>query len=71
MRWGLAFSSSAPAWCILCDSPYHSGPSLAMRGARSPSSHFGWAGFREAPISALKLGGLALIGAGIWMIRKG
>ncbi len=33
--------------------------------------HFGWAGFREAPISALKLGGLALIGAGIWMIRKG
>ncbi|MDF5938405.1 FAD-dependent oxidoreductase [Pseudomonas aeruginosa] len=32
VRWGLAFSSSAPAWCILCDSPYHSGPSLAMRG---------------------------------------
>ncbi|MNE66549.1 hypothetical protein D3C80_1621050 [compost metagenome] len=33
--------------------------------------HFGWAGFREAPVSAMKVGGLALIAAGIWMIRKG
>ncbi|MCY1264434.1 hypothetical protein D3C76_1163910 [compost metagenome] len=33
--------------------------------------HFGWAGFREAPASALKIGGLALIAVGIWMIRKG
>src|SRR5690606_36391089 len=28
--------------------------------------HFGWAGFREAPISAGKIGGLLLIIAGIW-----
>ncbi|MNZ35351.1 Inner membrane protein YdcZ [compost metagenome] len=33
--------------------------------------HFGWAGFREAPVSALKIGGLALIAVGVWMIRKG
>ena len=32
--------------------------------------HFGWAGFREAPITAGKLGGLLLIIAGIWLIRR-
>ena len=33
--------------------------------------HFGWAGFREAPVSLGKLAGLALIIAGIWLIRRG
>lgn len=33
--------------------------------------HFGWAGFREAPISLGKLAGLLLIIAGIWLIRRG
>jgi transporter family-2 protein len=33
--------------------------------------HFGWAGFREAPISPGKLAGLLLIVAGIWLIRRG
>lgn len=33
--------------------------------------HFGWAGFREAPISLGKIGGLLLIVAGIWLIRRG
>ncbi|MFI8480629.1 DMT family transporter [Pseudomonas sp. NPDC078700] len=33
--------------------------------------HFGWAGFKEAPISAGKIGGLLLIVAGIWLIRRG
>jgi len=33
--------------------------------------HFGWAGFREAPVSLGKLAGLALIVAGIWLIRRG
>jgi len=33
--------------------------------------HFGWAGFREAPISLGKIAGLALIGGGIWLIRRG
>ncbi|MCY1523088.1 putative inner membrane exporter, YdcZ [compost metagenome] len=33
--------------------------------------HFGWAGFREAPISVGKLAGLLLIVAGIWLIRRG
>lgn len=33
--------------------------------------HFGWAGFKEAPISAWKIGGLLLIVAGIWLIRRG
>ncbi|WP_339486740.1 DMT family transporter [Pseudomonas sp. EL_65y_Pfl2_R95] len=33
--------------------------------------HFGWAGFKEAPISAGKVGGLLLIVAGIWLIRRG
>ena len=32
--------------------------------------HFGWAGFREAPISLGKIGGLLLIIAGIWLIRR-
>lgn len=33
--------------------------------------HFGWVGYREAPVSAGKLAGLALIVAGIWLIRRG
>jgi len=33
--------------------------------------HFGWAGFRQASISVGKLAGLALIVAGIWLIRRG
>ncbi|SDI13419.1 transporter family-2 protein [Pseudomonas delhiensis] len=33
--------------------------------------HFGWAGFKENPVSAMKLAGLAAIGVGIWLIRKG
>ncbi|AYC34477.1 DMT family transporter [Pseudomonas cavernae] len=33
--------------------------------------HFGWAGFREAPISAGKLLGVLAIGVGIWLIRRG
>ncbi|MDH4611754.1 DMT family transporter [Pseudomonas sp. BN102] len=33
--------------------------------------HFGWAGYREAPISAGKLAGLALIIGGVWLIRRG
>ena len=33
--------------------------------------HFGWAGFRQSSISLGKLGGLVLIFAGVWMIRRG
>lgn len=33
--------------------------------------HQGWAGFREAPISLGKIAGLALVLAGVWMIRRG
>lgn len=33
--------------------------------------HFGWAGFRQAPISLGKVAGLLLIVAGIWLIRRG
>ncbi|WP_043307087.1 DMT family transporter [Pseudomonas sp. ML96] len=33
--------------------------------------HNGWAGFREAPITAGKIAGLLLIVGGIWMIRRG
>ncbi|MGE8294244.1 MAG: DMT family transporter [Pseudomonas sp.] len=33
--------------------------------------HFGWAGFRESPITLGKVAGLLLIVAGIWMIRRG
>jgi transporter family-2 protein len=33
--------------------------------------HFGWAGFREAPISLGKVAGLLLVFAGVWMIRRG
>lgn len=33
--------------------------------------HFGWAGYREVPISVGKLAGLGLIIAGVWMIRRG
>lgn len=32
--------------------------------------HFGWAGFREAPISLGKVGGLLLVGAGVWLISR-
>ncbi|QEY65130.1 DMT family transporter [Metapseudomonas lalkuanensis] len=33
--------------------------------------HFGWAGYREAPVSIGKLAGLALIIGGVWLIRRG
>ncbi|MBX9912550.1 MAG: DMT family transporter [Pseudomonadaceae bacterium] len=33
--------------------------------------HFGWAGFREAPISLGKVGGLLLVGVGVWLISRG
>ena len=33
--------------------------------------HFGWAGFRESPVTLGKIGGILLIVAGIWMIRRG
>lgn len=33
--------------------------------------HQGWVGFREAPISVGKIAGLALVVAGVWMIRRG
>ena len=33
--------------------------------------HFGWAGFRETPISLGKIAGLVLILAGVFMIRRG
>lgn len=33
--------------------------------------HFGWAGFPQASITPGKLAGLALIVAGIWLIRRG
>jgi transporter family-2 protein len=32
--------------------------------------HFGWAGFREAPISLGKVGGLLLVGVGVWLISR-
>jgi transporter family-2 protein len=33
--------------------------------------HFGWAGFRESPVTLGKVAGLLLIVAGIWLIRRG
>ncbi|MBB2493391.1 DMT family transporter [Aquipseudomonas ullengensis] len=33
--------------------------------------HKGWAGFREAPITAGKAAGMALIIGGLWLIRRG
>lgn len=33
--------------------------------------HFGWAGFRESPISLGKVAGLLLVFAGVWLIRRG
>jgi transporter family-2 protein len=33
--------------------------------------HNGWVGFREAPITAGKAAGLAMIVGGIWLIRRG
>jgi bacterial/archaeal transporter family-2 protein len=33
--------------------------------------HFGWAGFRESPISPGKIAGLLLIIAGVWFIQRG
>ncbi len=33
--------------------------------------HFGWAGYRETPISVGKVAGVLLIVAGIWLIRRG
>ncbi|MGE4476439.1 MAG: DMT family transporter, partial [Stutzerimonas sp.] len=33
--------------------------------------HFGWAGFRQAPVSLGKLAGLTLIVGGVWLIQRG
>jgi transporter family-2 protein len=47
---------------------------LALAGQLSMAvalDHFGWVGFREAPISAGKLLGLAAIFVGVWLIRRG
>ncbi|MCW3147075.1 DMT family transporter [Stutzerimonas stutzeri] len=33
--------------------------------------HFGWAGFRQAPVSGGKIAGLLLIFAGVWLIQRG
>lgn len=33
--------------------------------------HFGWAGYRESPVSLVKLSGLALVIAGIALIQRG
>ncbi|WP_231501057.1 MULTISPECIES: DMT family transporter [Pseudomonas] len=32
--------------------------------------HFGWAGFRQDPVTLGKLAGVALIGAGVWCIAR-
>ena len=31
--------------------------------------HFGWVGFEEHPVSALRLGGVALLAAGVALVR--
>lgn len=33
--------------------------------------HFGWAGYREAPLSPGKLAGLGLVVIGIWLVQRG
>lgn len=33
--------------------------------------HFGWVGYREAPVSLMKVAGLLLILGGVWLIRRG
>lgn len=33
--------------------------------------HFGWAGYRESPVSPAKLAGLGLVAAGIALIQRG
>ena len=33
--------------------------------------HFGWAGFRQSPISLGKVAGLLLIFGGVWLIQRG
>lgn len=33
--------------------------------------HFGWAGYRQASISLGKVGGIVLVFAGVWLIRRG
>lgn len=32
--------------------------------------HFGWLGLPEHPISAMRIGGVALLGLGVWMITR-
>ena len=32
---------------------------------------FGWAGYRQAPISLSKVGGMLLVFTGVWLIRRG
>ena len=33
--------------------------------------HFGWAGFRQSPVSLGKIAGLLLVLAGVWLIQRG
>ena len=40
-------------------------------GAALLLDHFGWAGFREAPLSLGKLAGLGLVIAGVVLIQRG
>lgn len=40
-------------------------------GAALLLDHFGWAGFREAPLSLGKLAGLGLVVAGVVLIQRG
>lgn len=47
---------------------------LVLAGQLSAATvldHFGWAGFRQSPISLGKVAGLLLIFGGVWMIRRG
>jgi len=48
--------------------------SLVLAGQLSTAltlDHFGWAGFPQSPVTPGKLAGLALIVAGVWLIRRG
>ncbi len=48
--------------------------SLVLAGQLSAAltlDHFGWAGFSQSSITPGKLAGLALIVAGVWLIRRG
>lgn len=48
--------------------------SLVLAGQLSAAlvlDHFGWAGFPQSSVSLGKIAGLALIVAGVWLIRRG